>query len=561
MRALAVVTCFVLCGGAARAQPVANEHELLVRQLLKELADQGFRVDAEALKVEVKPPLACEEDVDRQQDLFFRAGHFTGAAGLLSALVQAEVRLSDAEVRRAAVQGVLRSIPAYYQWDTHALVFPQNALSKATETMGNREAVIAHELAHAFQAQRRGGIPALVQSPPRWTDRVQAARCLMEGEAELIALSVLLGRKGKGLDALTEEHLARGAALEEELTGVGSALYDVGRRALLRAHRTGGWKAVEAQVLDPPSSSEQLLHLNKLGRDLPTEVPGQTLEGFELLYEDVVGELQAYFYLRQLGVDDAGRATCGWDGDRLQVFRDANRQRLVVWRSVWDSEQDAREFAAAIPAQSRVRQSGRWVDVVWSNGLGLAEEVRGRLAPPPEVAASAEDAASTREAERALAERRAKAESSREGTRWEIPQAGVALRLPVSWTTRDRGATFLALAPHGPQVRFRDNVNVQVQPNPIGLDLDDHLKFNRDQLNALPDMEVVDFKKDEVQGRPLLKCRFKGTVDFDKLEFECWIFPREHDQIVITGTVLSVRDQKLKDTVHTILESVEFTGK
>ncbi|MCA8921753.1 MAG: hypothetical protein KDD82_08085 [Planctomycetes bacterium] len=557
MRVWIAVGAFVAGASLGWAQPVASEHELLARKLITELGELGFAVDGEKLAIEVLAPHACEEDVNRQQDLFFRPSHFTGVAGLLSALVDEDVQLSASEARLVAVKGALQSIAAYYQWDRNALVFPRSALNAAVESMGAREALIAHELAHAYQAQRPGGLEALVQSEPRWTDRVHAAHALMEGECELIAMKLLLARKQRDLDAVQEAQLAQGAALEEELSGVGSVVYDLGRRALLREYKRGGWEAVQALVKAPPGSTEQLIHPAKLGADTPTEVPPQALAGWVELHRDVVGELQTYMYLRKLGVERAGLATCGWEGDCLQVLRNEARVMLVVWRTLWDSELDAQQFLQAIPAKGRARRAGRWVDLVWSNGPGVAEAVRGQLAAPPEVPQVEADVASTREAERELAQREADAEARRVGDRWVIPAGKLVLRLPVGWTTQQSGVTYLAFPPRSGS-RFRDNVNVQVQPNPLGTDLDAHVKANAEQLAALPDMTLDTIVKGEAAGRPVLKCTFTGVMNLDKLEFECWIFPREQDQVVITTTALGVREAKLKQALHQILESVEF---
>ncbi|HJS75736.1 MAG TPA: hypothetical protein VJ921_15695, partial [Vicinamibacteria bacterium] len=40
----------------------------------------------------------------------------------------------------------------------------------------------------------------------------------------------------------------------------------------------------------------------------------------------------------------ASGAAAGWDGDRYAVLPAAQGSYRLVWRSVWDSEEDAREF-------------------------------------------------------------------------------------------------------------------------------------------------------------------------------------------------------------------------
>jgi hypothetical protein len=45
---------------------------------------------------------------------------------------------------------------------------------------------------------------------------------------------------------------------------------------------------------------------------------------------------------------DARAAAAGWDGDTFAAFeQDDGRKLALVWASTWDTEKDAREFAAA----------------------------------------------------------------------------------------------------------------------------------------------------------------------------------------------------------------------
>ena len=75
-------------------------------------------------------------------------------------------------------------------------------------------------------------------------------------------------------------------------------------------------------------------------------------------------------------------AAAGWDGDRYAVWANGDRD-TIVWRSVWDSDEDAVEFATALQA----REAGRFNASVDASGDGrdddailLADDVAVRVA-------------------------------------------------------------------------------------------------------------------------------------------------------------------------------------
>ena len=106
---------------------------------------------------------------------------------------------------------------------------------------------------------------------------------------------------------------------------------------------------------DPPRSTEQFMHPEKYlaERDDPTivewQVPPLVLSvPWKRTYIKVLGELSLYLVLnRFLERHTAVRASQGWDGDRFELFEHPNGNSAFVLRSVWDTEKDASEFAAA----------------------------------------------------------------------------------------------------------------------------------------------------------------------------------------------------------------------
>jgi hypothetical protein len=52
--------------------------------------------------------------------------------------------------------------------------------------------------------------------------------------------------------------------------------------------------------------------------------------------------------------ESATEAAAGWDGDRYSVWANGDDD-VVLWRTVWDSEADATEFAQALQASEGER--------------------------------------------------------------------------------------------------------------------------------------------------------------------------------------------------------------
>ena len=106
---------------------------------------------------------------------------------------------------------------------------------------------------------------------------------------------------------------------------------------------------------DFPRSTEQFMHPEKYlaQRDDPTIVESQPPPillsvPWESIYTNVLGEFSLYLVLnRFIERHTAVRASQGWDGDRLELFEHPNGNLAFVLRSVWDTEEDATEFAAA----------------------------------------------------------------------------------------------------------------------------------------------------------------------------------------------------------------------
>ena len=232
------------------------------------------------------------------------------------------------------------------------------------------ETVLAHELVHALQDQHVD-LDSLVGAVEGANDRGTAVQAAVEGHATLAMLEIQLSRMtgteadvaqlpdlGAQLQGLDLSQLGEGAGLPE--------LRDAPRviREALIFPYVGGlgfvqalWKAREGRPAPfgrwLPVSTEQVLHPERLlppRRDEPTDIAfgAEPPEGWTLVYEDGLGELETRLFLEEhLGDDEAARAgAAGWDGDRSRLLRGPPGE-VLVWVSVWDSDAEADAFADA----------------------------------------------------------------------------------------------------------------------------------------------------------------------------------------------------------------------
>ncbi len=232
-------------------------------------------------------------------------------------------------------------------------------------TLGNdlplRERITyVHELTHALQDQhfdlqqvqstyfidedQRMGVLGLIEGDAVLTEQLFADQLAeTDPQAKLVMSYDLLGF-GEYSDAIPD--------IYREIT---YNTYLDGMNFVKHLYNLGGWERVNAAYDDPPRSSEHILHPERyLAGDTPVSVSLMPLYGeWEADWEMVWGETFGEFYLRQylrtqLDTVTANRAAEGWGGDRYLLYRERDTdQQAWVMRHVWDTVEDADEFADA----------------------------------------------------------------------------------------------------------------------------------------------------------------------------------------------------------------------
>jgi hypothetical protein len=253
-------------------------------------------------------------------------------------------------------------------------------LVPASEPLDGQRFLIAHEIGHAL-TDRRFGLDRFVKldrdGRPLEGDAQRARQAVVEGDATVAALELHDRRntlQGPHGVATLAERL--GTALPSR--GAPPWLVELARFthidgfsfvAGIRAQRP--WSAVDAVWLDPPASSEQILHAEKYDAcDEPVRIDEgvlpAALPGFDRRDRGtVLGELTIRAWLSQsLPAETAARAAAGWGGDRAVIYQPSPAEAApvaradagapatielppVAWLTVWDDTAEADDFARA----------------------------------------------------------------------------------------------------------------------------------------------------------------------------------------------------------------------
>ncbi|MFN2271878.1 MAG: hypothetical protein ACK2US_13645 [Anaerolineae bacterium] len=199
----------------------------------------------------------------------------------------------------------------------------------------------------------------------RTSDARLAVAALEEGDG--VVLAALYRYKDLSTaDWVSLEELITGSDLPgygEELDGIEEWTrlqhfpYREGRVFVAELFAAGGWEAVNDAYAGLPRSTEQVLHPERYladEPDLPDDVfvpdLGATLgKGWTPGVRDTLGEFIIGLYLEQtLTAQMAWQAADGWDGDTFITWEHEDGDRLLVWRTVWDSTAEATEFEQAL---------------------------------------------------------------------------------------------------------------------------------------------------------------------------------------------------------------------
>jgi hypothetical protein len=556
----------VFAAGLCQSPATAETPKERVEAVASELAALGLRVDLSHLSVEVREPAACRDDIARSQDQLLPLSYFEGIRVWLASM-GLDAGSSGESLREAAVDSLLFAYRAYYQADRNALVFLSDGSSGLRDT---DDAIIAHELVHAWQDQTLDLFDTLA-SAGRSLEHARLLQCILEGHAEVVSLEAMLAREGKSLAEVDPGALE--SPLDTLVGGVLSLPYTEGRRFLARVYIEGGWPRVVGFLREPPSSTEQLMHPDKLGSDEPSSglpLPDwpEDLGPAELRREDTIGELELQGFFLQIGSlqSKAVLAAAGWDGDRIRFWRyAAHGERpagwAFLWRSAWDRELDAVQFLDIMTTtfEGASRRRGRVVECAYAEDWKVQSFLMAALDGSPCVLGpDLEDARTADSFEQSwlAAEERVGKDS------WVLPRFGLSVAIPAGWAVEEvRGTPFLrrqeapTLKPK-PPAAFADNFNVIAVPRPQEEGLETLAAQMRLELGkALERIETV-----RVDGREALILHYSGQLESSQVElgFIALVYPRGGEYVVVTATLELERRAQWQEVIERTLRTASI---
>jgi hypothetical protein len=226
-----------------------------------------------------------------------------------------------------------------------------------------KAATLSHELVHALQDQHYD-LGKLLDYHPDESDMQTAVHALAEGDATSAMLDELLAPRGAKATDLSDQLLGVQVRAAAQFSSAVTGVPDILKRSLVAPYvdgiglvhflrRRGGWAEVDRIWKAPPSSTEQLLHPEKLlAREdpIPVAVPVPPAGGpSEPVFTDVLGEQSVRLLFEEwLPRAAAEAAASGWGGDRVVVFHADDRVAVAIHLRADSAEAATRQAAALL---------------------------------------------------------------------------------------------------------------------------------------------------------------------------------------------------------------------
>ena len=260
----------------------------------------------------------------------------------------------DQDIAQLQLQLLGDQVLGFYDDDEKRMVVVTdqglNALAKFT---------YAHEYTHALQ-DAAFGIASLEIETEGEDDRALARTALLEGDATVSMLAWAFAN-------LEPQELAEITSTPQpDTTGIPSwlveqtAVFPYNEGYLWAGSLAGDplspdFTELDAAYADPPDSTEQIIDVEKWDpREAPIPVDGPDLaaafgDGWTEVDNTPIGQafLEDVLVYHGVAGAEAQAAAAGWGGDQVVVATGPDDTFAVAWRLVWDTPEDADEFADA----------------------------------------------------------------------------------------------------------------------------------------------------------------------------------------------------------------------
>jgi hypothetical protein len=280
-------------------------------------------------------------------------------------------------------------VAGYYDNDTKEMFIVSD-----TGFNGPEHLTYAHEYTHALQDQNFNLNSLNFQGDVcnKESDRCDAVLALVEGDATLSEFT-WYANYASAQDQ--QEIVTFYNSFKQPIYDSAPAFlqddfifpYNQGLSFVTALHDSGGFSSVNAAFHNPPASTEQILHPALYPSDTPVAVTLPDLlsalgSGWREVSHNKMGEWYDYLILAR-GVNASARqsestaqeAAAGWGGDDYIVFhQDADNQTVFVMKTVWDTPNDATQFASTFQQYATTRfgvsaaQDGNTLSWTYSGG-------------------------------------------------------------------------------------------------------------------------------------------------------------------------------------------------
>ena len=256
------------------------------------------------------------------------------------------------------------------------------------------EMTLAHEYVHSFQHGTYGldRLDDYIENDDgdSRTEYGTTIDCLIEGDATLsmvLYMEEVYGedwRLALGSDE-TEEAEDNPVEPESDTPPAFDRYFSFNYREcywfMSALYEQGGWEAVDAAYANPPSTTEQILHLEKYQKaeaprsPAPASIEASIGEGWSLFDLSPFGEFDVYNYVATVLEDEqlAYQAAAGWGSGWTSVYvqeqddLEGDPSVLVHLRLDWDTTIDFVEFMSVFGEVINVVSDGDWeMDMVAS---------------------------------------------------------------------------------------------------------------------------------------------------------------------------------------------------
>ncbi len=238
----------------------------------------------------------------------------------------------------------------------------QNKRIMLREETSPPDSIIAHEVMHALLDQHFD-LKSLVRRNATSLDSSLAVAALIEGDA--LWVRSLFRDPAQGAPPKSESQKVKDiCASSAALDSINFFPYTFGKIWVARLREAGGQTALDRAFLNPPHTTREIIHRDASSAERspaldPPRLPSM-FGSAKLSHVDSLGQYAIRVALGSfLSHEQAILAAKGWRADRVAWYSfEGRKTQVIVWRTLWATEQDVSQFLAGIKKLNNARAQG-----------------------------------------------------------------------------------------------------------------------------------------------------------------------------------------------------------